>query len=903
MSNKNKHKSKGFSGSFGGAKNAASRTQTPVSGRSTSTAYILGAVSEGSVEGPIEWEKGVYLDEVPIQNSNGTYNFKGHEFHFREGTQSQPVIDFISGERPFVATPTGLPNYNNTPQIFTYNNSDIGITTLFFEVVIELSVPLDNIFEATKLENGSFVTIRIPGKAIQIGMPRIFPGIKYRLSYTFNQDDSGWIQFPEEIIGGDDFETSWIYDYSGLPQVYYGSYPVFCDDLDGFVYCYYIDGDGNSVTWNGENAPINYNELFLNVRPSSTNRIQEINFGTPKTFVKIKIEKLPLNGEIRSIRTFQGTQFDYGYTLVDQTSDYKVNLNLHKYWGTSVGFNKQVSLEIPVQVEVKNNLEITRQFTSVTIQSIKVKLAFTLQRFDDQGNTFGEIVYFRIQVRQPGGNFETRVNSFFEGRYPSPTEVDYLIPNLITPQNPNDANFQIRVIKDTPEADNPNTQRQITWVSYTQVTFTTLNYANTAIAGFRFNTEYFQRIPSIAIKLAGRKIQIPSNATIKDDLSGKPEVRYLTFQGQWNGTFQTPSQACSDPAWILYDLLKHTRYGLGNYIDTTQIDKWGLYEISKYCNELIPDGSGGLEPRFSCNIKLEGKVEAYQVIQNLVSIFRGFAYWQAGAVSFVADKPNAVVHQFTQADIEEGSFSYSRSGLKSRKTIAVVSYLNPIDFFKKAVEVVEDPIGIQKWGIREMELEAIACTSRGQARRAGVAALLTNRLEQESVTFKARAFAAFVKPGDLIRIYDSKRTAARYAGIIKAATALTVTLDSPVNLPSGTTYKITVTTSTLQIPELEGGNNLADPAQKQKVRFKIAEATITNNGNNLTVLELQSPGFGSDIPPAESNWVIQGGDLSNTIYRVINRSPVQDSIEGMHEILAVEYNSSKYAFIDDMTFL
>ena len=235
--------------------------------------------------------------------------------------------------------------------------------------------------------------------------------------------------------------------------------------------------------------------------------------------------------------------------------------------------------------------------------------------------------------------------------------------------------------------------------------------------------------------------------------------------------------------------------------------------------------------------------------------------------------------------------------------MAVVSYLNPIDFFKKAVEVVEDPVGIQRWGVRELEIEAIACTSRGQARRAGVAALLTNRLEQESVTFKARAFAAFVKPGDLIRIYDSKRTAARYAGIIKAATALTVTLDSPVNLPSGTTYKITVTTSTLQIPELEGGNNLADPAQKQKVRFKIAEATITNNGNNLTVLELQSPGFGSDIPPAESNWVIQGGDLSNTIYRVINRSPVQDSIEGMHEILAVEYNSSKYAFIDNMTFL
>ena len=829
MSNKNKHKSKGFSGSFGGAKNAASRTQTPVSGRSTSTAYILGAVSEGSVEGPIEWEKGVYLDEVPIQNSNGTYNFKGHEFHFREGTQAQEKIGFLNiGNSTFVginiesvSIPHTVPHpdYTTESPVFIYNNNVGYLNYVTFEILMSLS------------------QTQIPTNEDQ-------PRIRYQV-LARNDNTSDWVIIFDKLFYYDDFRRKTIDGWEILARGY--------ED--------YHETTTTTVSLD-----------FL------------AGLGRPSNYFQIKLKRIP---------TIPGLY-------------QRVSIKLNRYFGVtgeSGSSNSQISNEIPVQIEVKNNLEITRQFTSVTIQSIKVKLAFTLQRFDDQGNIFGEKVHFKIQVRQPGGNFETRVDSFFEGRYPSPTEVDYLIPNLITPQNPNDANFQIRVIKDTPEANDPNTQRQIVWVSYTQVTFTTLNYANTAIAGFRFNTEYFQQIPSVAIKLAGRKIQIPSNATIQANLPGKPEVRYLTFQGHWNGTFQTPNQACSDPAWILYDLLKHTRYGLGNYIDTTQIDKWGLYEISKYCNELVPDGMGELEPRFSCNVKLEGKVEAYQVIQNLVSIFRGFAYWQAGVVSFVADKSNPVVHQFTQADVEEGSFTYSRSGLKTRKTMAVVSYLNPIDFFKKAVEVVEDPVGIQRWGVRELEIEAIACTSRGQARRAGVAALLTNRLEQESVTFKARAFAAFVKPGDLIRIYDSKRTAARYAGIIKAATALTVTLDSPVNLPSGTTYKITVTTSTLQIPEMEGGNNLADPAQKQKVRFKIAEATITNNGNNLTVLELQSPGFGSDIPPAESNWVIQGGDLSNTIYRVINRSPVQDSIEGMHEILAVEYNSSKYAFIDNMTFL
>lgn len=818
MSKKHKEKPKGFAGSGGGKGGSSSRTETPVSGRSTSTAYILGAISEGEVEGPYNWTQGVYLDEVPVLNSDNTSNFKEHEFHFRNGTQTQETINFNTGNKTFVPTviqasliPETAPD--NTESNWYIYDKPVSLNYVTFEILMYL----------TQEE----FQIRIPA-------------INYQV-FAKNDFSDNWVLITERLFT----------DFGIIRTV------NIADDSTYYIY--------------NTSAKTTFSLNFL------------ADLGRPNNFFIIKLKKIPIPD-----------------SRPELTQNFS-NIMLYSFTGAAGGSDTGINNEIPVQTEVKNNLEITRQFTSLTVNAVKVKLAFVLQRQDDQGNIFGERVNLRIWVKEPNSEFSIRLNTFYAGRYPSPTEVDFLIPLYSTPSQTN-ANYAIKVEKLDAENNDPKIQRQLTWVSYTQITHTSLRFPNTAIAGFKFNTEYFQRIPSVAIKLAGRKIQIPSNATIKDDLSGKPEVRYLTFQGQWNGTFQTPSQACSDPAWILYDLLKHTRYGLGNYIDTTQIDKWGLYEISKYCNELIPDGSGGLEPRFSCNIKLEGKVEAYQVIQNLVSIFRGFAYWQAGAVSFVADKPNTVVHQFTQADIEEGSFLYSRSGLKTRKTIAVVSYLNPIDFFKKAVEVVEDPIGIQKWGIREMELEAIACTSRGQARRAGVAALLTNRLEQESVTFKARAFAAFVKPGDLIRIYDSKRTTARYAGIIKTATATTVTLDSPVNLPSGTTYKITVTTSTLQIPQIEGGNNLADPSQKQKLRFKIAEATITSNGNNLTVLELQSPGFGSDVPPPESNWVIQGGDLSNTIYRVINRSPVQDSIEGLHEILAIEYNNNKYNFIDDMQF-
>ena len=840
MSKKHKEKPKGFAGSGGGKGGGSSRTETPVSGRSTSTAYILGAISEGEVEGPYNWTKGVYLDEVPVLNSDNTSNFKEHEFHFRNGTQTQETINFNTGNKTFVPTviqasliPETAPD--NTESNWYIYDKPVSLNYVTFEILMYLSKE-----EFEEKFNDSPV-----------------PGINYQV-FARNDNSSNWVLITERLFA--DF---------GIKKSISKEYVVMIQD------------EGNSAP---VAVTVTIVSNYYNTQAKATFSLNFLaDLGKPSNYFQIKLKKIPLpNSRPELTQAFS-------------------NIMLYSFTGAAGGSDNAINNEIPVQTEVKNNLEITRQFTSLTANAVKVKLAFVLQRQDDKGNIFGERVYFRIWVKEPNSGFSIRVDTNYEGRFPSPTEVDFLIPLYSAPSQSN-ANYSIKVEKLDAENNDPKIQRQLTWVSYTQITHTSLRFPNTAIAGFKFNTEYFQRIPSIAIKLAGRKIQIPSNATIFKLTYQDPEVRYLTFQGQWNGTFQTPSQACSDPAWILYDLLKHIRYGLGNYIDTTQIDKWGLYEISKYCNELIPDGSGGLEPRFSCNIKLEGKVEAYQVIQNLVSIFRGFAYWQAGAVSFVADKPNTVVHQFTQADIEEGSFLYSRSGLKSRKTIAVVSYLNPTDFFKKAVEVVEDPIGIQKWGIREMELEAIACTSRGQARRAGVAALLTNRLEQESVTFKARAFAAFVKPGDLIRIYDSKRTTARYAGIIKAATATTVTLDSPVNLPSGTTYKITVTTSTLQIPQIEGGNNLADPSQKQKLRFKIAEATITSNGNNLTVLELQSPGFGSDVPPPESNWVIQGGDLSNTIYRVINRSPVQDSIEGLHEILAIEYNNNKYSFIDDMQF-
>lgn len=558
--------------------------------------------------------------------------------------------------------------------------------------------------------------------------------------------------------------------------------------------------------------------------------------------------------------------FQFGYRTGTQTQAAITEIPGFDQVASPESVSAQVLQSIPNGV----NKTIFIQPGETLLNLIIFKFSFQLQRINpDNGDTTGADLSFAISLKQDNNAFVTVLSTTIGGRFPSPTEFDYAIPvpaNTLSSLTLRVQNFTV----DNEETQQQGYQRQMQWIGYTKINSTTLRYPNTAIAAFGFNTSGFSSIPTAAFKVFGMLIRIPSNATVTAQ-------RGLTYSGTWNGSFIYSTLAVSDPAWILYDLLTNTRYGLGDYIDIGQIDKWGLYEISQYCNGLVPDGYGGTEHRFQCNIALQSKTEAYQVLQSLITIFRGFSYWQSGAITFVADKPTNVSYQFTQADVEEGLFTYSRTGLKSKKTIALVSWLNPNDFYRKTVEVVEDPIGIQKWGIKELEVEAIACTSRGQARRAGVAILMGDRLEQETVIFKARAYAAFIKPGDVINILDSQRVEMRYGGLIKAATENTVTLDSPVTLISGESYKISVTLS----------NGTA-----------VERTVVTGAGSDISTIVVSS-NFPM-IPLPESNWILSGTSVKPKKYRVINRVPVTETIEGMHEITAAEYDDSKYTFIDEM---
>ena len=578
-------------------------------------------------------------------------------------------------------------------------------------------------------------------------------------------------------------------------------------------------------------------------------------------------------GEIEGL--VNGLQSVYFDQTPVQNSDGSVNFqNFSWNWrsGTQAqsrmpGFGDEVASETDVAAEVKYNFPIARSIVNGNLDIIRVRLGVVLQEFPPDGGVLGLAVGFNIYLKQGSGAFYLAFQGSLGGRFASMTEFEYAFP--VNNLGGTVTSFSVRVERTTPQdANSTRYQRLLTWRSFTEVTEAKLKYPNSALFGFRFDAAQFQDIPQISLKLAGRKIRIPSNAT-------PTQTRGLIFNGTWDGTFYTPSVAVADPAWILYDLITNTRYGLGKYLNESGIDRWVLYEISQYCNQYVPNGTGGLEHRFQCHVLLEGKEEAYKVIQQFLSIFRGFSYWMNGAIAFAADKPGDPVAQFTQSDVDDGMFSYSRTGLKTRHTIALVNYVNPDDFYRRSVETVEDSDGISKYGVREIEMSAFACTSRGQARRAGFAALLTNKLEQETVTFRCRAYGAYCNPGDIIRIMDSKRADIRYGGLIAASTTTSITLDSPVIIVAEQTYAVTVI--------------LADGT--------VAERGITNSPGQTTTLTLSS-GL-SSAPPPESNWILASTTVQPQLFRVLNRVPVSGSLEMFHEITAVEYNPSKYSQIEN----
>lgn len=425
--------------------------------------------------------------------------------------------------------------------------------------------------------------------------------------------------------------------------------------------------------------------------------------------------------------------------------------------------------------------------------------------------------------------------------------------------------WDIRVRRITADSTSIALQNKTFWDTYTSIVDYKLSYPNSALMALQIDAENFTAIPKRAYEIYGRKVQIPSNY----DPIGR------SYTGAWDGTFVT---AWTDnPAWCFYDMVTNSRFGLGGFVQASQVDKWALYTIAQYCDELVDDGYGGAqEPRFACNLFLQTQAEAYTLLTNMAAIFNSILFWSSGLITAMQDSPSSPVAQFTAANVIDGIFNYSGTALKARHTVALVAWSDPLDLYKQKVEYVEDAAGIALYGVQKTSVVAFGCTSRGQAHRFGRALLYSERMETEVVTFKVGLDGVVVNPGQIIQTHDPVRAGVRFGGRVISATTTQITVDNQVTLSAGKTYTLNCV--------LPDGT--------------LVSAGVTNGAGSATVLNLASALAAA--PQALSIWTLSANDLVPMQWRVIS---VAESAKNEYTITGLYHDPNKYAAIEQNVIL
>ncbi len=470
---------------------------------------------------------------------------------------------------------------------------------------------------------------------------------------------------------------------------------------------------------------------------------------------------------------------------------------------------------------------------------------------------------YEFQVVKTSGDGAVAI-TYGEGYFPDAIDVisgkttskyqrSYYVPL------PTGTQWDIKLKRLTADSTSSALQNKTFWDSYTEIVDAKLSYPNSALVGVQIDAEQFSTIPVRGYEIKGMKVKIPSNYN--------PLTRVYT--GSWDGTFTT---AWTDnPAWVFYDIVTNDRYGLGELIDESMVDKWGLYTIAQYCDVLVDNGFGGLEPRFTCNLYLQTREQAYDVISNIASIFRAMAYWASGSIFVSQDSPKDVSQIFSPANVIDGSFNYSGSSGKVRHTVALVSWNDPEDAYQTKIEYVADNDAIDRYGVVQSELVAIGCTSRGQAHRMGRWLIYSEQNETETITFKAGLDSVFIQAGDIIETNDHNRSGKRLGGRITAATTTEITLDAPITIELGKTYEISC--------KLPDGT--------------IESRAVTNSAGSTSVITVATA-F-SAAPQEYAMWIIAISDLIPEQWRVISISEVEKS---MVEITALSYRPDKFNAVE-----
>ncbi|WP_368874059.1 host specificity protein J, partial [Proteus mirabilis] len=574
------------------------------------------------------------------------------------------------------------------------------------------------------------------------------------------------------------------------------------------------------------------------------------------------ISEGPIEGPIH----IQGSMDDLGCIYLDDTpvidgSGNSTINGMYAQWRAGTleqpamsGFTASAN-EVPVGIEVKYNSPVTRTITSPNIDRLRLTFGTqSLVETKDNGDRVPTSVQLQIQI-QRNGVWITEKNVTIKGkRSNSPYLMAVILDDL--PPVP----FSVRMIRITQDSTSDKIQNNTVWSSYSELVDISQTYPGSAVAGLMFDSEQFgNKFPRRNYLIKGRIIQVPSNYD--------PDKRI--YSGIWDGTFKPAFT--NNPAWVLWDLLTHPRYGMGKRLNISEVDKFALYAIGRYCDEQVDDGFGGKEPRITCNAYITDMRKAYDVMADMCAMMRIMPVWNGRTLTFIQDRPSDVVWPYTNANVIDGNFQYSFSALKSRHTAVEVRFIDPNNGWKTSVELVEDDASIARFGRNVMRVDAFGCTSRGQAHRHGLWLLTTEKLETQTVEFNIGSEGLRHMPGDIIEIADNNYADNQIGGRLTHIdyASQTLTLDRNIDTPKSGKSSVTLI------------NAQGDPQSYEVVSYPASNQIKLDT----LPLGLQEGGI----------WTLTLPSLRRRLFRAIS---LADNGDGSFTVIAVQHTPEKEAVVD-----
>lgn len=514
-----------------------------------------------------------------------------------------------------------------------------------------------------------------------------------------------------------------------------------------------------------------------------------------------------------------------------------------------------VESETAIDVELKSETPWVRAFSNLDLDAVRLRLKWGPLRSQDatNGDVSGVTIEYAIDLQTDGGIWtevlKTKISDKTSANYERAHRID--LPRA-------DSGWLVRVRRLTPNSTSEFISDKMYISAVTEVIDAKLSYPNTALLGLQYDAETFGNVAKIAADTKGRILKVPTNYN--------PSTRQ--YVGMWDGTFKEAYS--NNPAWIYYDICTVDRYALGDRLTPLMVDKWSLYRLAQYCDQMVPDGLGGQEPRFTCNVYLQSAEGAFEILTKLAGVFRAITFWDGMSIICDADIPQDTYFTYTRANVIDGNFEYAGTRARDRHNVVKVAWDNPANHYKTEYEFVRDEKAIAEAGqVRILEIDAWGCTSRGQAQRAGWWALKSEQLETRTVSFKVGLDGYIPLPGKVIEIADplfaGRANGGRVSKISADRKSITLDRDDVVAV---------------------AGDRLIINGEDGKAQTRIIQSI---SGRVVTVTHE------FDAIAAQNVWVIDAQDLATMKFRVI--SITQDE-HHQFSVTALQYNPAKFDAID-----